>query len=99
MWLRWEPVSQNLHEPPLFDLVAGDPEVQPLLAPVGAALGAVRQKLERDEHRAAARQFADEVSFGPGTWDGVLTTEARDRMIRNASTFLDELRQPFRLRV
>ena len=89
----------NLHEPQLFDLVAGDPEVQPLLAPVGAALGAVRQKLERGELRAAARQFAHEVSFGPGTWDGVLTTEARERMIRNAPTFLDELRQPFRLRV
>ena len=89
----------NLHEPPLFDLVAGDPEVQPLLAPVGAALGAVRQKLERGEHRAAARQFADDVSFGPGTWEGGLTTEARERMIRNASTFLDELRQPSRLRV
>ncbi|HKA09053.1 MAG TPA: alpha/beta hydrolase [Candidatus Dormibacteraeota bacterium] len=89
----------NLHEPPLFDLVAGDPEVQPLLAPVGAALGAVRQKLEQDDHRAAARQFADEVSFGPGSWNGVLTSEARERMIQNAPTFLDELRQPVRLRV
>lgn len=89
----------NLHEPPLFDLVAGDPEAQPLLAPVGAALGAVRQKLERGEHEAAARQFADEVSFGPRSWDDRLTAEARERMIRNAPTFLDELRQPFRLRV
>src|SRR5262249_57433861 len=62
-------------------------------------LGAVRQKLEQDDHRAAARRFADEVSFGPGSWNGVLTSEARERMIQNAPTFLDELRQPVRLRV
>ena len=89
----------NLHEPPLFDLVARDPKAQPLLAPVGAALGAVRQKLERGEHQAAARQFADEVAFGPGSWDAGLTAETRERMIGNAATFLDELRQPSRLRV
>lgn len=88
-----------LHEPPLFDLLADDPEARPLLQRVGLALATVREKLENDQHEAAARQFADDVAFGAGAWERQLSTADRERMIRNAPTFLDELRQPARLRL
>ena len=89
--------SLNMHEPPLFDLLAGDPKAGPVLRPIREGLASVREKLERGAVESAAREFSNDVSFGPGAWESELGADSRARMIANAPTFLDELRQPERL--
>jgi pimeloyl-ACP methyl ester carboxylesterase len=89
--------SLNMHEPPLFDLLVGDPNAGPVLRPIREGLASVREKLERGAFESAAREFSDDVSFGPGAWESELGADSRARMIANAPTFLDELRQPGRL--
>jgi len=89
--------SLNMHEPPLFDLLAGDPEAGPVLRPIREGLASVREKLDRGAFESAAREFSNDVSFGPGAWESELGADSRARMIANAPTFLDELRQPERL--
>jgi pimeloyl-ACP methyl ester carboxylesterase len=89
--------SLNMHEPPLFDRLAGDPEAGPVLRPIQEGLASVREQLERGAFESAARDFSNDVAFGPYAWESELGADSRARMIANAPTFLDELRQPQRL--
>jgi pimeloyl-ACP methyl ester carboxylesterase len=84
----------SLHEPPALPLLASDPESAALLAPVGSSIAAVIAKLASGDHEAAAKQFVDEVAFGPGAWDNEVPEEIRATFIRNAPTFLDEASDP-----
>jgi pimeloyl-ACP methyl ester carboxylesterase len=85
--------SLTCHEPPLWGLLADDPESQTMLSQSAQSLEAVGRRIEVGEHEAAARQFADEVAYGRGVWDQ-LPPEAQQIFVRNAPTFLDELRDP-----
>ena len=43
--------------------------------------------------------LVDEIAFGPGAWDNQLPAEVKATMIRNAPTFLDEIRDPTQLTI
>jgi pimeloyl-ACP methyl ester carboxylesterase len=85
--------SMFVHEPPLFDLLAGDPKADHLLADVQQRLAGVIQLLDAGELRAGAERFVDTVAFGPGTWRQ-LPPEIQETYVVNAPTFLDETREP-----
>jgi pimeloyl-ACP methyl ester carboxylesterase len=51
------------------------------------------------DHEGAARQFVEEVAFGPGAWENELPAEMRVLVLQNATTFLDEVQDPNQLSV
>jgi pimeloyl-ACP methyl ester carboxylesterase len=81
------------HEPPLFPLLVGT-EMEPALAEVQRRIGAVVGLLESEDHGGAARLFVETIAFGPGAWDEQLTPPMREVFIANATTWLDEVRDP-----
>jgi pimeloyl-ACP methyl ester carboxylesterase len=81
------------HEPPLMSVVAGDPEVQPLLADVQATIQAVLARLSRGDVAGGARQFVEEVALGPGAWEQ-LPEPLRATMLDCAPAFVAEQRDP-----
>ena len=86
--------SLTCHEPPLWALLADDPESRAMLAQSVASLESVGAKIAADDLEGAARQFVDEVAIGPGTWDNALPEDVKAMFVRNARTFLDELQDP-----
>jgi pimeloyl-ACP methyl ester carboxylesterase len=82
-----------VHEPPLFDLLASDPEMTSVLAGVGKRVGAVVERIARGDRAGAAEQFVETVALGPGTW-AQLPTDLQRTFVRNAPTFLDEAHDP-----
>ncbi|MEY9965648.1 pimeloyl-ACP methyl ester carboxylesterase [Streptacidiphilus sp. MAP12-16] len=82
-----------VHEPPGVGLLVDDPMVRPIALAVREGLNPVRAVLETGDYVAAAELFVDTVAFGPGAW-GQLPAPVRDVFVRNAPTFLDELRDP-----
>ena len=82
----------SVHEPPLFGLLAGEPDMGTEMGDVGERLAAVVALIESGEREEAARQFVEEVALGPGSWDNDLTPEIRSSFVENAHTFPDETR-------
>jgi pimeloyl-ACP methyl ester carboxylesterase len=91
--------SLSCHEPPLWGLLEGDPEIRQLLQQGARSLQAVGRRIAQGDHEGAARQFVEEVAFGPGAWERELPPELRAIFVDNAPTFLDELEDPNQLRV
>jgi pimeloyl-ACP methyl ester carboxylesterase len=87
--------SLSCHEPPLWSLLMGDPETQEMLQ----RLDAIGRRIGDGDHEGAARQFVEEVAFGPGAWDNELPPETRAIFVQNAATFLDELQDPETLQI
>jgi pimeloyl-ACP methyl ester carboxylesterase len=85
--------SLAAHEPPLFELLEGDPDAQTQLERVRAGERPVLERLAAGKHAEGARQFVETFMFGPGSWDQ-LPEEARETFTFNAPTFLDESRDP-----
>jgi pimeloyl-ACP methyl ester carboxylesterase len=85
--------SLTCHEPPLFGLIAEDPEGQEMMQRVGASLQRVAELIAEGDHEGAAKRFVEEVALGPGAWQ-TLPPEAREMIAANAPTFLDELNDP-----
>jgi pimeloyl-ACP methyl ester carboxylesterase len=77
------------HEPPLFQLLADDPGLAPMLEEVRRRVSAVVPRIASSDHAGAAEQFVETVALGPGSWEQ-LPSEIRRTMIENAPTFLDE---------
>ncbi len=84
--------SLMLHEPPLFGLI-DDGAAQDVLRSFEERSRAVVALLEAGHMEAGARQFAETIAVGPGTW-AHLPVATRQTMIVNAPTFLDEARDP-----
>jgi pimeloyl-ACP methyl ester carboxylesterase len=84
------------HEPPLLSLLAGNPEMVPLLEAARERVAAVVERIVSGDHPGAAEQFVETVALGPGAW-AQLPPEARQTMILNAPTFLDEANDPDQL--
>lgn len=80
------------HEPPLFSVVAGDPEAASALEETMRAFPVVLQRIEAGDHAEAADRFFA-MALEPGAWEG-LPAEIRRGLIDNAPTFLDEGRDP-----
>ena len=85
--------SLAVHEPPLVSLVADDEDVaEPLAKAIGTSKVAAA-RIAAGDHEGAAQLFVDEFALGPGAWRQ-LPPVAREVMVHNAPTFLDEIRDP-----
>jgi pimeloyl-ACP methyl ester carboxylesterase len=91
--------SLSCHEPPLWSLLEGDPDRQEILQHGARSLDAVGRRIADGDHEGAARQFVEEVAFGPGAWENELPPETRAIFVHNAPTYLDELQDPKQLRI
>jgi pimeloyl-ACP methyl ester carboxylesterase len=87
------------HEPPLWSLLQGDPKAQEILQQGARSLDAVGRRIADGDHEGAARQFVEEVAFGPGAWENELPPAMRAIFVHNAPTFLDELQDAKQLRI
>jgi pimeloyl-ACP methyl ester carboxylesterase len=85
-----------VHEPPLFGTLKGLPEHAELFDRVAASMSRAAASIEKGDLDAGAEMFFDDVAFGPGTWRA-LSAEHRDMLLSNASTWLDQSRDPDRL--
>lgn len=85
--------SLAIHEPPLLGLLDGVETVREERDRVRKSIRAVAARIEAGDAEAGARQFVEELGLGPGAWDR-LSASARQTMLRNAPTFLDEARDP-----
>jgi pimeloyl-ACP methyl ester carboxylesterase len=85
--------SLSCHEPPLWELLADDAVGGELRRRQATVEDAVGKRIVAGDDEAAARQFVEELAFGLGAWDR-LPPEVRAMFVRNAPTFLDELRDP-----
>ncbi|HJU75877.1 MAG TPA: alpha/beta hydrolase [Gemmatimonadaceae bacterium] len=85
--------SLIVHEPPLFGLLADDREATPALGAVQERISAVVRLLTAGDSAGGARQFVETIAFGPGAWQE-LPVEVRNTFVFNASTWLDEVRDP-----
>ena len=83
--------SLSCHEPALWGLLEADPASQEILRQGARSLEAVGRRIVQGDHEGAARQFVEEVAYGPGAWDNELPPKSRAIFVRNAPTFLDEL--------
>ena len=91
--------SLSCHEPPLWSLLEDDAESQEMLQQGARSLEAVGKRIAEGDHEGAARQFVEEVAFGPGAWENELPPELRAMFVQNAPTFLDELQDPNQLNI
>lgn len=82
-----------LHEPPGVALLLADPDLRPVATAFDAGIAPVRELLEAAESAAAAELFVETVTMGPGAW-ARLPAPVRHTFVRNAPTYLDELRDP-----
>jgi len=80
------------HEPPLFDLIAGDRHLAPDVHEDEASMAGILDRITSGDHAAAAQQFIETV-LGPGGWSE-LPPSMREAAIENAPTFLDEAQDP-----
>jgi pimeloyl-ACP methyl ester carboxylesterase len=91
--------SLTCHEPPLWSLLEDDPESKAMLQRGAHSLESVGRHIAQGDHESASRQFVDEVAFGPGAWENELPPEVKAVFVRNAPTYLDELRDPNQLSI
>lgn len=90
--------SLTVHEPPLFDLLADDPSLAPVLMEGRRRAEGVVKKLESGDKAGGARLFAETLAFGPGGWEK-LPPQLKETFVTNADTWLDETRDPMGLNV
>jgi pimeloyl-ACP methyl ester carboxylesterase len=83
--------SLIVHEPPLFKLLANEPDGQAMLQAIEARLAAVVEQLEAGDLEGGVRRFVETIAFGPGAWEQ-LPPEVKKIVIFNAPTFLDDAR-------
>lgn len=81
------------HEPPLFGLLADQPQAHDALAQIQARVTAVAALLQAGDMAAGTRRFVETIAFGPGAWEQ-LPSAMRETFIFNAPTWLDEVRDP-----
>jgi esterase len=88
-----------VHEPPLYGLLGGDQQWEAVRREAARTMADIARALERGDLECAARRFVEEIAFGPGSWAGLLSENARATMLANADTWLDQNRDPERLAV
>jgi pimeloyl-ACP methyl ester carboxylesterase len=84
----------NVHEPPLFGLLRGDPETKAIADETDARILPVINDLAAGNFEEGARRFVEGIALGPGAWDTMIPDEVKRMLINNAPTFLDETRDP-----
>jgi pimeloyl-ACP methyl ester carboxylesterase len=81
------------HEPPLFGLLSNIPEAQSMLQEANGRIQTVIRLIEQDLNEEAAKQFVETIAFAPGAWLA-LPQVIQQSYVYNASTFLDETKDP-----
>jgi pimeloyl-ACP methyl ester carboxylesterase len=81
--------SAVVHEPPLVAMIAD----HPMMPHVRQRMNTVVATLQSGDAEAGARQFVEQVAFGPGEWER-LPPAARRTFVFNAPTWLDEMNEP-----
>jgi pimeloyl-ACP methyl ester carboxylesterase len=84
--------SLIVHEPPLFSLLADEPDGKAMLQAFKARMDVVVELLEAGDMEGGVREFVETI-FGPGAWEQI-PPEVKKMVIFNAPTFLDEMRDP-----
>jgi pimeloyl-ACP methyl ester carboxylesterase len=82
-----------VHEPPGVALLSDDPAFDPVMEGFEQRIAPVRALLEAGQYAAAAERFVETIALGPGQW-AQLPESLRQTFLRNAPTYLDELRDP-----
>jgi pimeloyl-ACP methyl ester carboxylesterase len=85
--------SVIVHEPPLFPLLAGQPDGDAMLATIQERAREVISLLSAGQFEDGAREFMERVAFGPGAW-AAFSDEMKQTFVHNAPTFLDEAQDP-----
>lgn len=85
--------SLSVQEPPLFKLLADDAGQGAVMHQVLDHIEAVADLLAAGDAESGARWIMETVAFGPGAW-AMLPPDVRQLVVSNASTFLDEARDP-----
>lgn len=88
-----------VHEPPLFTLLRDDASTQHLEEEASEHLRRAVDLITVGAVAEGIRHFVDHAAFGPGTWDTLFTSEIQRTCLANASTWLDQSRDPERLAV
>ena len=83
-------VTLAVHEPPLFGVIADDPELKELYDENIRNISAVVKLLEDGEMEEGARTFVETVALGPGGW-AMLPPPVQQVFASNAATFLEEM--------
>lgn len=83
-----------LHEPPGIPLLLDDPGNAEVLKATSDRIAAVAGLIADGDRETAARQFVNQVAFGPGAWENEVPPEQKAMFVRNAPTFLDECSDP-----
>jgi pimeloyl-ACP methyl ester carboxylesterase len=84
--------SVIVNEPPLFDLLADEPDGHAILQAIRPGIDAVVELLEVGDLEGGVRAFV-EIIFGSGVWEQI-PQAVKQIVIFNAPTFLDERRDP-----
>jgi pimeloyl-ACP methyl ester carboxylesterase len=82
----------TVHEPPALPLIDGDPEMKPLLEAGQHRIASVFEQLESGDIPGGTRRFVEEIAGA--SWD-LLPVTARETFLRNAPTWMDEVREGY----
>jgi pimeloyl-ACP methyl ester carboxylesterase len=85
--------SLIVNEPTVLDLLARDPAARDMFVEAKSRMDAVAERLAAGDMAGGARDFIENVAFGPGAW-AALPAAVRDGVTANAPTFLAEMRDP-----
>ena len=89
--------SVTLHEPPLFGVLAEQPQHAGLHRTSKEAMARAAALIEAGEAAQGARVFAQEVALVDQRWEDVMDAHMRATWVANADTWLDQSRDPERL--
>ena len=82
-----------MHEPPLYDLLKGDPAFRALLGTGKNRIEKVIEMMKEGDTEGAVRFHIENLSLGPGAWEQI-PEQVKKTIVYNASTWLDETRDP-----
>lgn len=91
--------SLFIHEPPIFSLVSGNPELDRLRLSYMGTMSVVADMIEDGRVEEAAELFVNKVAFGEGFWENMFDECARRSILANVDTWLDQFYDPDRLSI
>lgn len=86
--------SLAVHEPPLFELLHGNPVAKVLFAEHSVWLGHAAGLIRNGDPAGGARVYAEKIGFGKGSWHQLFDRERRATMISNAHSWLEQYHDP-----
>lgn len=91
--------SLFVHEPPVFSLLNDTASSKLLKQQAGDLMQAAADLLVSGEVESGAKLFIEKVAFGEGSWRNLFDQQARNTILGNSDTWLDQFRDPERLAI